>query len=222
MDRKEYAFSGIEKAFGNKNVLCGASGAFPAGSFVGILGLNGSGKTTLLDILGNIDRNFRGEVTLRGNKVAYMRTKMPFPESWRVRDLFAFSKDFYDFDAERAERMLQSTSVPKKARLRALSAGMLRQVGFIASFCIRSEVLLLDEPLTNLDLVYRTAIVDSLIERSAEGGTTVVATHEIKEFENLFTHVTVLQNGVLGSLTDAEEIRSRGESIEDFYRGSLQ
>ncbi len=221
MDRKEYAFSGIEKAFGKKKVLCGASGAFPAGSFVGILGLNGSGKTTLLDILGNIDRNFRGKVNLRGNAVAYMRTKMPFPESWRVGELFAFCKDFYDFDAERAECMIDNTSVSLKARLRTLSAGMQRQVSFIASFCIRSEVLLLDEPLTNLDLVYRTAIVDSLIERSAEGGTTVVATHEIKEFENLFTNVTVLQKGLLGPLVDAEEIRSRGESIEDFYRGSL-
>lgn len=222
MLEREYVFSGIRKSFGQKAVLRGASGAFPAGSFVGILGLNGSGKTTLLEILGNVDRDFIGEIGLRGNKVAYMRTKMPFPEWWKVRDLFAFFKNFYDFDAEKAERMLQSTSVPKKSRLRTLSAGMQRQVNFIAAVCVRSEVLLLDEPLTNLDLVFRTAIVDALIERSAEGGTTVVATHEIKEFESLFTHVTVLQNGVLGPLTDAEEIRSRGESIEDFYRGSLQ
>ena len=216
-----YAFAGIEKAFGKKQVLRGAGGAFPAGSFVGILGLNGSGKTTLLDILGNVDRNFRGEINLRGNEVSYMRTRMLFPDWWRVRDLFAFFKNFYDFDAEKAERMLQNTSVPKKARLRSLSAGMQRQVNFIAAFCVRAEVLLLDEPLTNLDLVFRTSIVDALIERAAEGGTTVVATHEIKEFESLFSHVTVLQNGLLCPLTDAEEIRSRGESIEDFYRRSL-
>lgn len=222
MESKNYAFSGIERAFGQKKVLCGASGEFPAGSFVGILGLNGSGKTTLLDILGNVDRRFSGEISLRGNKVAYMRTKMPFPELWRVRELLAFFRGFYDFDMEKAERMLENTSVSPKSRLDTLSAGMQRQVNFITAFCVRSEVLLLDEPLTNLDLVYRTAIVDALIDRSAEGGTTVVATHEIKEFENLFTHVAVLQNGILSPLADAEEIRSRGESIEDYYRGCLQ
>ena len=86
---EKYSFVNICRHYGKKQVLAGATGQFPAGSFVGILGLNGSGKTTLLNILGNLDRRFTGVITLRGKKVAYMRTRMPYPEWWKVSDVLA-------------------------------------------------------------------------------------------------------------------------------------
>ncbi len=219
---KEYAWSGISKAYGRKKVLQEVSLRVPAGSFVGVLGLNGSGKTTLFNILGNTDRNFQGEISLRGNKVAYMRTRMLFPEWRKVRDLMRFYSRFYDFDGERAEQMLQNTRILPGMRLRALSAGMQRQINFICNFCVNAQVLLLDEPLTNLDLVYRSVIVDALIERAMEERVILVATHEIKEFENLFTHVTVLREGRLGPLTETEALRAQGKSVEEFYEESLR
>lgn len=219
---REYAIEGIEKSYGKKAVLRSVSLRVPAGSFVGILGLNGAGKTTLFNILGNADRNFTGEVSLRGNKVAYMRTRIPFPEWRRVKDLLSFYEKFYTFDRKKAERMLENTSICKNARLRALSAGMQRQLNFICNFCVDAQVLLLDEPLTNLDILFRSAIVESLIERAMEERIILVATHEIKEFENLFTHVAVLKDGRLGPLTETEVLRAQGKSVEDFYGESLQ
>ena len=219
---KEYAWRGISKAYGRKKVLQEVSLRVPAGSFVGVLGLNGSGKTTLFNILGNTDRNFQGEISLRGNKVAYMRTRTLFPEWRKVRDLMRFYSRFYDFDGERAEQMLQNTRILPGMRLRALSAGMQRQINFICNFCVNAQVLLLDEPLTNLDLVYRGVIVDALIERAMEERVILVATHEIKEFENLFTHVTVLREGRLGPLTETEALRAQGKSVEEFYEESLR
>lgn len=219
---REYSFENIEKSYGKKRVLRGVSLHIPAGSFVGILGLNGTGKSTLLNILGNADRNFAGEVSLRGNAVAYMRTKTVFPEWRKVSDLLSFYQRFYQFDRKKAERMLENTSVRQNMRLRSLSAGMQRQVNFICNFCVDSQVLLLDEPLTNLDLIFRGVIVDSLIERSLDERVIIVATHEIKEFENLFTHVSVLKDGLLGELTETERLRGEGKSVEDFYRESVQ
>ncbi len=218
---REYAIGNIEKAYGKKGVLRGVSLRVPAGSFVGVLGLNGTGKTTLFNILGNMDRNFTGEVSLRGKEVAYMRTKLPFPEWRKVKDLLSFYERFYTFDRKKAERMLENTSIRPTARLRALSAGMQRQLNFICNFCVDAQVLLLDEPLTNLDLVFRGFIVESLIERAMEDRIILVATHEIKEFENLFTHVTVLRDGRLGPLTETEALRAQGKSVEDFYGESL-
>lgn len=81
--------------------------------------------------------------------------------------------------------------------------------------------MLLDEPLTNLDLIFRDIIINSLIERAMEDRIIIVATHEIKEFENLFTHVTILKNGKLGPLTEAEALRTQGKSVEEFYEESL-
>lgn len=217
-----YSFKEIVKRYGKKTVLDGASLCIPTGSFVGILGLNGTGKTTLFNILGNADRDFTGNISLRGNKVAYMGTKLVFPEWRTVRALFSFYERFYEFDREKAEKMLKNTSIRESAGLRALSSGMQRQLNFICNFCIKSQVLLLDEPLTNLDRIYRGVILDSLIERALEERIILVATHEIKEFENLFTHVTILKDGRLGVLTEVEALRAQGKSVEEFYGESVQ
>ena len=123
---KDYIFSGICKAYGRKEVLRNVSLEIAPGSFVGILGLNGSGKTTLLNILGDVDRNFKGKISLRGNQVAYMRTRITFPEWRTVNELLTFYERFYPFDRKKAEEMLQRTKIVHKARLRSLSAGMQR------------------------------------------------------------------------------------------------
>ena len=102
-----YSFEKIAKNYGKKQVLWGVSGKFLPGSTVGLLGLNGAGKTTLLNILGNCDRDFSGSISLRGNAVAYMRSRQPFPEFWQVREVFAFYRRFYRFDNFLADQMLR-------------------------------------------------------------------------------------------------------------------
>ena len=217
-----YSFEKIAKNYGKKQVLWGVSGKFPPGSTVGLLGLNGAGKTTLLNILGNCDRDFSGSISLRGNAVAYMRSRQPFPEYWQVREVLAFYGRFYRFDNFLAEQLLQYAGIPMRSRLSALSDGMRRMVSFICCYCTDAQVYLLDEPLTNLDINLRAEIADLLIGRAMEDKVTVIATHEIKEFENLFTHVCILRGGGLSPLADAEDIRAEGISIEEYYRGKAK
>ena len=132
------------------------------------------------------------------------------------------SEETKEIIRKKAEEMLQATKIVHKARLRSLSAGMQRQLNFICNFCVESRVLLLDEPLTNLDLIFRDIIINSLVERAMEDRIIIVATHEIKEFENLFTHICILRGGGLSPLKDAEEIRAEGMSIEEYYRGKAK
>ena len=80
----------------------------------------------------------------------------------------------------------------------------------------------MDEPLTNLDIYARDFVVNSLIDCSLDARVVAVATHEISEFENMFTHVTVLRDGSMCPLTVAESIRASGRSIDEFYREKLQ
>lgn len=217
-----YSFEKIAKNYGKKQVLWGVSGKFPPGSTVGLLGLNGAGKTTLLNILGNCDRDFSGYISLRGNAVAYMPTRLPFPTFWQVREVFAFYRRFYKFDNFLADQMLREANISPRSRLSALSDGMRRMVTFICCYCTDAQVYLLDEPLTNLDINLRAEIADLLIGRAMEDKVTVIATHEIKEFENLFTHICILRGGELSPLADAEDIRAEGMSIEEYYRGKAK
>ena len=219
---QDFSFTDITKTYGSKKVLAGVSARFPCGSFIGVLGGNGAGKTTLFNILGNADRDFWGRVSLRGNDVAYMRTESLFPAYMKMAEVLAFYRRFYPFDEGKAKQLLREADISEKSRLSSLSAGKRRMAEFIANFCTRSPVLLLDEPLTNLDIYARDFVVNSLIDCSLDARVVAVATHEISEFENMFTHVTVLRDGSMCPLTVAESIRASGRSIDEFYREKLQ
>ena len=64
----------------------------------------------------------------------------------------------------------------------------------------------------------RDLVINALIDCSLDSRVVAVATHEISEFENLFTHVTVLKDGVLSKLEYAENIREKGMSVSEYYR----
>lgn len=222
MKDRDFVFAGISKSYGKKKVLAGVGARIPCGSMVGVLGCNGAGKTTLFNILGNADRDFTGRVSLRGSDVAYLRTDSPFPPYVKVEELAAFYARFYPFDGGRAASLLREADIPGGSRLASLSAGKRRLAEFIMNFCTRSPVFLLDEPLTNLDINARDFVVNALIDCSLDERIVAVATHEVAELENLFTHVAVLKEGRMRPLTVAESIRAGGRSIKEFYRESLQ
>ena len=213
--KMEYVLDNICKNYGKKCVLSGVNCKFVSGSMVGVL--NGTGKTTLFNILGGTDRDFSGDISLRGNEVSYMSSRILLPEYWKISDALNFYRRFYQFDGFRAEQMLEEANLPQKLRFLSLSDGMRRYVAFTLCFCVNARVYLFDEPLTNLDARFRSVIVDELIGMALRDKIVLIATHEIKEFENLFTHCVILKQGKLSRPYDTEEIRASGYSLEEFY-----
>lgn len=204
-------------------MLSDVSVDIPYGTITGVLGLNGSGKSTLFNVIaGFVD--FDGEVIKeKAYDVAYMSTDNLFFSDMKLRDIVKFYKDFMPgFDAERAERELNSMQLNPKKTYGRLSMGQKRIVAFVMTVCSKAKIYLFDEPLTNLDILYREYLINTLISDIDETKAFVISSHELMELENVFSHVVILKDNKLGELTDTEDIRASGQSIAEFYKEAVR
>ncbi len=165
----------------------------PAGSSVAVIGPNGSGKSTLLKAIAGILRPSSGSIDLDGCSVAIVlqSTEVDRSVPLTVRDTVTMARfprtgllrrlrpaDRAAIDAALADLDLADLV---DRQIHHLSGGQ-RQRAFVAQgLAQEADVLLLDEPLTGLDVISRSLIADSLDRAHEAGQTVVVATHSFAE-----------------------------------------
>jgi putative ABC transport system ATP-binding protein len=169
------------------------------GSFTAVAGPSGSGKTTLLALLGALERPTSGRVAFDGAdlsrcsdaELARVRRRMGFvfQDSSLIPDLTALENITYPLiprqvpRRERARRALQLLSrfgmgAKQAVKARELSGGERQRVAIARALAGRPEVVLADEPTSNLDAETTTILLSALRELQAEGRTVVVASHD--------------------------------------------
>jgi len=154
----------LVRRFGEREVLRELSVALPTGGTLLVLGANGAGKTTLLRVLASLLRPHRGEVRVLGRALPAEawavrgRVGMLGHEPLLYRELSArenlrFHARLHGVARERVERMLEAVGLVARADepLRALSRGMVQRAAIARAVLHEPELLLLDEPLANLD-----------------------------------------------------------------------
>ncbi len=204
----------IAKRFGTTEVLHGIDLHVRAGEFVCLLGPSGCGKTTLLRILAGLVTPDRGRVVIHGRDVtrtpAYARriglvfqSYALFPHM-TVRDNVAFGLDARGVrGADAATRITRSLALLQLTGLEAryprqLSGGQQQRVALARALVLEPDVLLLDEPLSNLDARLRQEVRDEIraVQR-ALGITTVFVTHDQEEALTLSDRIVVLRDGAI-------------------------
>jgi heme exporter protein A len=180
----------LGRAYGERVALSGVTLALPAGRTLAVFGANGAGKTTLLRILATLLRPHRGEARVLGRSLP--------GEGWAVRgrvgllghdpllyrDLSArenlrFHARLHGAPAERIEALLDAVGMARRADepVHTLSRGMTQRVAVCRAVLHEPELLLLDEPLANLD-PGAAAAVEPLIGPGS-GVTRVVISHDV-------------------------------------------
>lgn len=224
MEEGKFGGRGICKMFGQKSVLSGADLELPIGGVAGIFGLNGAGKTTLLRILAGLDDDFSGELYKTDfADVAYTASDENFPLGMTVRGAVEFFERFGGGKVRKGEIFdaLGEAGITAKQALHAMSLGMRQYFRFLLAVYGGASVCLLDEPFTNLDVNLRANLSRTLIRECGPERLFVITTHEIKEVENLIDGFFILRGGRLSAYLSCEEVRERGESIEDYYRSRV-
>lgn len=215
-----FTVKNITKSYGRNLVLNDVSFIVPNGSITGILGLNGVGKTTLFNVIaGFIDyKGFVGKEN--AYDIAYMSTDcLLFPEL-SIKDTIGFYKDFMPgFNYEKATADIKMLGLDLKKTIHKLSMGQKRIVMFVLTVYSKAKVYLFDEPLTNLDIIYRDYLVETMINTIDESKVYLIASHELLELENVFSHVMILKGNKLTAMRLTEDIRDEGTSISDYYKG---
>ncbi|MGP0038674.1 MAG: ABC transporter ATP-binding protein [Solirubrobacteraceae bacterium] len=217
---------GLVRHFGERTVLRKVSVQVPAGATLAVLGRNGAGKSTLLRILATLLRPHGGEVSVLGE---------PLPRrAWAVRGRLGLlphepllyrdlsGRENLDYHARlhgvaprRVEELLEAVGMTERAAepVRLLSRGMVQRLAVCRAVLHAPSVLLLDEPLANLDPA-ATGLVEPLIGRSC-GATRVLTSHDPRAALAEADLVLGLQDGRAAFVTEPDKVEPA--AVEQLY-----
>jgi ABC-type Fe3+/spermidine/putrescine transport system ATPase subunit len=217
---------GLDKSFGSQSVLRDLSLEVAAGEVLALLGPSGSGKTTALRLIAGFETPDRGKILVGGEDV----TELP-PEKRRfgmvfqhyalfphlnVRENVAFGLAGRKLGpAETARKVADALALVElpgfeERRVGEISGGQQQRIALARALAPEPRVLLLDEPLSNLDPTLRERTRRELLRAVRRVGiTTVLVTHEQEEAFHLGNRVAVLHGGVLHQVGTPEELYER-------------
>jgi ABC-2 type transport system ATP-binding protein len=210
---------GLSKRYGNIWALRDCSLSLPAGRVVGLVGPNGAGKTTLLhlalglleptagsiQVLGYAPREHEQEVLAHVGFVAQQR---PLYKQFTVEQHVQLGARLNaQWDDARARERLRRYDIPLDRKIRTLSGGQQAQVSLTLALGKRPEVLLLDEPLANLDPLARQEFLRTLLVAATEEGITVLfSSHVVAELERFCDNLIILLEGRVRVAGDVDEL----------------
>ena len=212
----------LVKTYGRRRALDGFDLTVKPGQIVGLIGPNGSGKTTALKSLMGMCQLDGGSLTVLGmepqrqraelmSRCSYIADTGTLPRWMRVGDLLQFVNDVHPaFDLNAARQRLQKTDIPASARIRTLSKGMTVQLHLAIVLACDVELLVLDEPTLGLDILYRQAFYDTLLNDHCDASRAIIiTTHEVAEVEHILTDVVFIHRGQTALATPMNKIGER-------------
>jgi heme exporter protein A len=208
---------GLVRRFGERAVLREVSVAVPTGATLAVLGRNGAGKSTLLRILATLLRPHGGEVRVLGEELPRrgfaVRARVGFMghEPLLYRDLsgrenLGYHARLHGLAPGRVEEVLDAVGMRERADepVRLLSRGMVQRLAVCRVVLHRPSLLLLDEPLANLDPA-ATELVAPLIGRGG-GATRILTSHDPRAALAEADLVLGLQRGRAAFLTEPSRV----------------
>ncbi|MFG1713479.1 ABC transporter ATP-binding protein [Micromonospora sp. NPDC049203] len=210
----------LSRRYGTVWALRECSFALPANRVVALVGANGAGKSTLLSIIAGTLAATGGTVLVRGrqvvrggsadggSRVAILAQDKPLYRDFTVSDMLRFGRSTNRvWDQRRALSWLDRFAVPLDRRCGKLSGGQRAQVALAVALGSRPAVLLLDEPLANLDPLARVEVTGELLAEVADDDMTVVlSTHIVAELSGVGDHLLLLDAGRPVLTGDVEEL----------------
>ncbi|MEU0412228.1 ABC transporter ATP-binding protein [Streptomyces griseorubiginosus] len=198
--------SGLGKRYGRRGAaLDGCSFRLPAGRISALVGPNGAGKSTLLAIAAGLLRSTAGTLTVLGgapgearDRVAYLAQNKPLYPQLTVAETLRMGAELNParWDAARAARIVEQGDLDPKSRIRGLSGGQRTRVALALALGKRPELMLLDEPMADLDPLARHELMGTLMADAAEHGTTVLmSSHIVAELADACDHLLLLGGG---------------------------
>ena len=179
--------------YGDTHALCDVSIELPEASSLAIIGPNGSGKSTLLGVLAGTIDAVSGTAAVSGRPPALVLQSTDVDRSLpiTVRDTVSLARypslgllgRFRAEDKAAVDTALERLDVADLAdrQLHELSGGQRQRVLVAQGVAQETGVLLLDEPITGLDMTSRSIILDLIDEETANGRTVVMTTHNLEE-----------------------------------------
>lgn len=200
----------VFKQFDSKKVLKGATFTFEEGKIYGLLGRNGAGKTTLFNIIskdilldsGNIYLLDGDRLELDEEDLGYVISTPNVPAFLTAREFLKFFLEIND-DKIKDKKTIDEyfdivgiDDIDRDKLLKDYSHGMKNKMQMLINFIVKPRVLLLDEPLTSLDVVVAEEM-KSILKEMKEDSILILSTHIMELALSLCDEIVILTNGKL-------------------------
>jgi zinc/manganese transport system ATP-binding protein len=220
---------GIGVRLGGRQILSDVSFGVRPGEFTGLIGPNGAGKTTLLRVILGLLQPTSGTVrSVPRSEIGYVPQKLVIDQDMplRARDVVSLGIDGHKLgfrfpSAERRMRIntaLRSVDAADYAdsRIGELSGGQQQRVLIAQALVGRPKLLLLDEPLANLDLRSERDIVALLAKLSRENQIAIlISSHDMNSLVNVMDRIIYVANGKAATGSTEEVVTS--ERLSQLY-----
>ncbi|MET2896745.1 Fe(3+) dicitrate ABC transporter ATP-binding protein FecE [Vibrio rotiferianus] len=218
----------LSVAYGKHIIIPNLSVSIPKGKITALIGPNGCGKSTLLKTLVRINKPTSGEVMFEGKPLSNYADKalarslsllpqiLVSPEGITVRKLVEYGRSPYvshwgklgKEDQLIVEQAMHDTGVFEFADqpVESLSGGQ-RQRAWIAMVMAQdTEVVMLDEPTTYLDMSHQVELMNLMQQMNSKGKTVVVVLHDLNQACRYCDHLVVLEQGQLVAQGTPDEV----------------
>ncbi len=216
----------VKKNFDEIEAVKDISATIDEAGVFGLVGTNGAGKSTLLRMISGVIKPDSGRILIDGEdvyenpsakaKIFYISDEQYFHPSATTEDMRKFYANIYpEFDNEKYEELMGKFNLGEKRRISTFSKGMKKQFSVILGVCSNTKYLLCDETFDGLDPVMRQAVKKLFIANMEDRGMTpIIASHNLRELEDICDHVGLLHQGGILFSRDLDDMKLNIHKIQ--------
>ena len=217
---------GVSKRFGRMEAVSRMTGEIREGSVFGLVGTNGAGKSTCLRMMAGVLKPDEGKVLVDGqeifeneemkSRVFFISDDQYYLPNATPKEMMEYYRIFYTcFNEERFSELMEKFGLEKERKISTFSKGMKKQLSVILGICANTKYLLCDETFDGLDPVMRQAVKSIFaMEIMNRDFTPVIASHNLRELEDICDHVGLLHKGGILFSKDMEEMKETIHKVQ--------
>ena len=224
----------LEKTLGKNRVLRGISFAAQPGEIFGLLGPNGAGKTTTLRIISTLLSPDGGTVKVLGfdtkrapeevrRRIGVVTADIGVYPRLSARENITYFAQLSDVTAQelrrRVDSVIERLDIEEFANQRAesLSSGQKQKVAIARAIVHDPQVLMFDEPTSNLDVLASKEVREFMVESRDHGRCVIFSTHVMHDAERLCDRITILHEGQVVASGPTAQVRGDKRELEDAF-----
>lgn len=209
----------LNKNFDAVKAIDNVSARIEEGHVFGLIGTNGAGKSTFMRMLSGVLKPDSGAILIDGREVydnpetkadiLYISDDQYYFTNGTPMDVVRLYQTYYPkFDTEKFMDLMEKFGLETKRKINTFSKGMKKQLSVICGICANTKYLLCDETFDGLDPVMRQAVKSLFVKEIEDRGLTpIIASHNLRELEDICEYVGLLHRGGILLAKDLDDMK---------------